>query len=222
MRVPPAIPPSVVRRRVSGDTSTANRFAARLVTVRQAPFTATLSPTIRPGSCRGVAIVSRAPLPLGRRSSRRPMVWMMPVNTSLPSRTVEEASQPRVAFPRGQGLDVRVIEPQAVSRRTFGGSRVVVSHGDELGPALRASHATRRVAIGRGRCGLRLTQPLQDLPLALGEEPLLLPLLLPVQLVPQTILLVIRHQVLSWCGGGTSRATARGDVAPRRTRCSAR
>ena len=81
-RVPAASRPSVVRRSVSGETSTVKRFPARRVTVRQAPFTETLSPTSSSRSRRGVAIVSRAPLPLGRRSSSRPIVWMIPVNTA--------------------------------------------------------------------------------------------------------------------------------------------
>src|SRR5207245_605840 len=79
-RVPGASLPRVVRRSVSGETSTVKRWPRRAVTVRQAPFTAMLSPSPRRGRGRGVAMVRRAPLPLVPRRSTRPVVWMLPVN----------------------------------------------------------------------------------------------------------------------------------------------
>ena len=75
--------PSIVQRSVSSSTSASKPSGAIAVTVRHAPFTATLSPkrSGSPGAAsRGARTASVAPVPRGLRPSVFPMHWTKPVN----------------------------------------------------------------------------------------------------------------------------------------------
>src|SRR5438552_12813711 len=186
-RRPSGSRPSVVRASVSGETSAMNRAPARRTTVRQAPLTATLSPRASRASGRGVAMVRRAPAPLGSRRSRWAVAWMMPVNTPLDDRlrAVEEAPEPRVALARRQRFELAAVEPDAPARRTLVDGHVLIRDGREgLGATRTVESVGRRLLVA--------AETRQELAIALGEEAVLVRLLLLLELVAEPVLL-IRH-----------------------------
>src|SRR6185295_8701679 len=142
-RVRGAARPRVVRRSVSGDTSTVNVRSRRPVTVRQAQFTAMLSPSARAARRCRVLMVRRAPAPGDERRSILPVVWMMPVNNAASRfelRTEEESPEPGVALALGDHLKLAGIDPHTVAFGALLDAHAVVLDRDELLAALRAAH----------------------------------------------------------------------------------
>src|SRR6185436_8921586 len=122
-RTPGPPPARVVRRSVSGDTSTVKRRPRRAVTVRHAPLTATLSPSVRPSS---PAIVRRTPVPCAARRSTRPIVWMMPLNRALCLRPEEGPAEPGIALAVRDLLELLHVEPHPAAAGTLLGRRALM------------------------------------------------------------------------------------------------
>src|SRR5438552_3532195 len=106
-------------------------------------------------------------------------------------RAVEEAPEPRLALARRQRFELAAVEPDAPARRTLVDGHVLIRDGREGLGATRTAEAVRRLLVA--------AETRQELAIALGEEAVLVRLLLLMELVAEPVFL-IRHGSLPSTG----------------------
>src|SRR5262249_46775666 len=106
------------------------------------------------------------------------------------ARAIEEPPQPRVLFPRRDLLELAAAEPHAVAGGAFVDLDAVQLDGGQTLAAARAAVARELTHLFLAGRALGLAQALDRRLVLIGEEAMLVPLALVVELLGQVVLLI--------------------------------